>query len=353
MTASISAIASYFKLPAVWLNGIVAALGILAIYFATVRIGYFVGLAVLVLLMIMLPFFFAGTYGIILDGNTKKGAFLIYARYGYSRCLSPALFLFDVSLLILMICNYLGLGIISLLILLPIIFFTYFADIMAIRHNLKAGQAIKDSASLVISGSILVVVFFIGNIVACLLAGIALDLVFNAIISALTPAGSLENLVAQANIFLTDSLTSNLNTTGTTIDETAFTGTATQFTTQVLSTPGLTLSIALSTAITALFFVPFFVAYKAYFFRDLLTAQAATAAVMKAAQEKEMRQYVGQPAEPDAEQRAGVPEDTPTPAESAPMLPQQTEEQPAAAAHDPHAGEDGEYDAKGRWFKYK
>lgn len=371
MSASINAITAYFKIPAVWTTGIVTALGIMVVYATTVYVNAFLGIGVLLLFLNVLPFFFAGIYGMILDGNTKKGAFSTYARYGYSRCLSPALFIFLISILL-----YLLLGPFGIIILIPVLFFIYFADITAIRHNLKTGQALKDSARRALSGSILVIIFYIGNIIACILCGLFIDLIFGFAMQAFVPADSLTSLTSLVesalstmtqNLFTVDTSSTDLfatlsgqnmlsdTTTQNILTDTSSSNLFREILDQFMATPGILLALATSIAAGALVFMPFFVAYKAFFFRDLLVAEATVAAVVKAAQER------AQQANPDDAtnvQTEPVSESPELPAEKPelqkliPETPKEPE-QPVVSAYDPHAGEDGEYDSKGRWFKYK
>ncbi|HJJ35537.1 MAG TPA: hypothetical protein O0X27_00010 [Methanocorpusculum sp.] len=351
MSASINAIAAYFKVPAVWATGLIAALGIMLVYATTTYVNVWIGIGVLLVVLNILPFFFAGIYGMILDGNTKKGAFSTYARYGYSRCLAPALFIFMICILL-----YVLLGPFGLIVLIPVLFFIYFADITAMRHNLKTGQAIKDSARRARNGAVLVIIFYLGNVIACFLCSLFIDIIFSFTIQAFVPANSLTSLTSlvesaaetiSQNLFATNSLFAT---------ETPSANLILNLMDQLIETPGIMLALTTSLAAGALVFTPFFVAYKAYFFRDLLIAEATVAAVVKAAQERAQQMNAENPS---VNAPPTTPSESPTLSPEKPALQRlipetpKAPEKPAVPAYDPHAGEDGEYDSKGRWFKYK
>ena len=125
---------------------------------------------------------------------------------------------------------------------------------------------------------------------------------------------------------------------------------------QLAATPGLMDSLVFTTAVIALIFTPFFAAYKAHFFKALIAAQAVVAAAQEAA--KKTAEEDSAAAENEFAEMKEESKDAAVPAEEKNpfILLQQkenTRQTPQNTAYDPHAGEDGEYDAKGRWFKYK
>lgn len=339
MMASANAIASYFKMPVVWLNGIAAALGIILVYFAAVYVHLVVAALIGAFFLIAFPFFFAGTYGMILDGSKKKGAFMIYARYGYTRCLPPALFVAVICLLLYVLFKDIG-----LIICIPVVFFTYFADITAIRHNLKTGQALKDSAKRVLGGSFLVIIFYLANIIAGILMAFLFEFIFGGLLS-VSGEGAIVTSVSQT-LLENPSL---LNPA----DVAANQETLVSLGNQLISSSEIMLPLVFSSAIVSLLFMPFFTAYKAFFFKDLIAAQAAAEAAMRAARAAAVRGESGNAGEAQQEGVPSAPE-TYNPLEANPA---ETSRDTASSApqkpYDPHAGEDGEYDSKGRWFKYK
>ena len=335
MGAAISAIRSYFTVPAVWSCGIVSALGILLSYYSYIYIHPYVSLGIMALTLLILPFFLAGTYGIILDGNKKKRAFMIYARYGYPRCLLPALL---IGLICVLLCQILGT--IGMCLCIPILFFTYFADITAIRHNLRTGQAFSDSAKRVVGGLLPIIVFYLGNIIAVLFMSIVMDFIFSGFLSLLDE----ETLTSITTI----SEAIMANPAAFYSDQTALL----EMGAQLAAAPGLMESLVLTSAVMALIFIPFFAAYKAYFFKALITAQAVVAAAQAAAKKTEM--------DGSAEMKTEGEDHTIPPEKNSPFanlmqneIPAQILQNQEKQTYDPHAGEDGEYDDKGRWFKYK
>lgn len=281
-TSLTDALRAYVKMPVIWITGAAAALSVMLIYLLTLYINETAGLAAMVIFFFAFPYFLAGTYGVLIDNNKKKGAFKIYARYGFRRCLFPNIllvlltwFLMNLAIMLLLtfgIAPELALYI-SLFVVIPLVFFCYFADITAIRHNLTMGQAVKDSARRVALGSFSITLFYLINIAVIFFASFFLSIVMSFVgFEALLP---LAEMTEEAILALTpDELIS------------------------LVMTPEIIRASFISLAITAFLFVPFFVSYKTYFFKRMLTVHTE-----------------------------------------------------AAARHT--VEEDGEYDEKGRWFKYK
>ena len=236
----------------------------------------------MVIFFFAFPYILAGTYGVLIDNNKKKGAFKIYARYGFRRCLFPNILLVLLTWFLMNLATSLLLifGVspemalyVSLFVVIPLVFFCYFADITAIRHNLTMGQAVKDSAKRVSAGSFSITAFYLMNIALLFFASFFMSLVMSFVgFEALMPLTELtEEAVASMPL---EELTA------------------------LVLTPEVIFATVISLAVTALVFVPFFVSFKTYFFKRMLTV------------------YNG------------------------------------SAYHRP-AEEEGEYDEKGRWFKYK
>ena len=276
------AVKAYGKMPHVWISGIFSALAILLTYYLAFTVNQTAGLAVLVIFFFAFPYVLAGTYGVLIDNNKKKGAFRIYARYGFRRCLFPNILLvlltwFLMNLVTMLLLTF-GVSAelalyISLFVVIPLVFFCYFADITAIRHNLTMGQAVKDSARRVALGSFSITVFYLMNIAVIFFASFVLSMVMSFVgFEALLP---LAEMTEEALLALTPE----------------------ELVTLVM-TPEIIQASFVSLAITAFIFVPFFVSYKTYFFKRMLSV------------------YNGSAVQHTAE-------------------------------------EDGEYDEKGRWFKYK
>ena len=281
-TSLAQAVKAYGKMPHVWISGIFSALAILLTYYLAFTVSEVAGLAVMVIFFFAFPYILAGTYGVLIDNNKKKGAFKIYARYGFRRCLFPNILLVLLTWFLMNLATSLLLifGVspemalyVSLFVVIPLVFFCYFADITAIRHNLTMGQAVKDSAKRVSAGSFSITAFYLMNIALLFFASFFMSLVMSFIgFEALMPLTELtEEAVASMPL---EELTA------------------------LVLTPEVIFATVISLAVTALVFVPFFVSFKTYFFKRMLTV------------------YNG------------------------------------SAYHRP-AEEEGEYDEKGRWFKYK
>ena len=281
-TSLAQAVKAYGKMPHVWISGIFSALAILLTYYLAFTVSEVAGLAVMVIFFFAFPYILAGTYGVLIDNNKKKGAFKIYARYGFRRCLFPNILLVLLTWFLMNLATSLLLifGVspemalyVSFFVVIPLVFFCYFADITAIRHNLTMGQAVKDSAKRVSAGSFSITAFYLMNIALLFFASFFMSLVMSFVgFEALMPLTELtEEAVASMPLE--------------------------ELTTLVL-TPEVIFATVISLAVTALVFVPFFVSFKTYFFKRMLTV------------------YNG------------------------------------SAYHRP-AEEEGEYDEKGRWFKYK
>jgi hypothetical protein len=269
-------------MPHVWISGIFSALAILLTYYLAFTVSEVAGLAVMVIFFFAFPYILAGTYGVLIDNNKKKGAFKIYARYGFRRCLFPNILLVLLTWFLMNLATSLLLifGVspemalyVSLFVVIPLVFFCYFADITAIRHNLTMGQAVKDSAKRVSAGSFSITAFYLMNIALLFFASFFMSFVMSFVgFEALMPLTELtEEAVASMPL---EELTA------------------------LVLTPEVIFATVISLAVTALVFVPFFVSFKTYFFKRMLTV------------------YNG------------------------------------SAYHRP-AEEEGEYDEKGRWFKYK
>ncbi|HJJ79858.1 MAG TPA: hypothetical protein O0X74_03665 [Methanocorpusculum sp.] len=276
------AVKAYGKMPHVWISGIFSALAILLTYYLAFTVSEVAGLAVMVIFFFAFPYILAGTYGVLIDNNKKKGAFKIYARYGFRRCLFPNILLVLLTWFLMNLATSLLLifGVspemalyVSLFVVIPLVFFCYFADITAIRHHLTMGQAVKDSAKRVSAGSFSITAFYLMNIALLFFASFFMSFVMSFVgFEALMPLTELtEEAVASMPL---EELTA------------------------LVLTPEVIFATVISLAVTALVFVPFFVSFKTYFFKRMLTV------------------YNG------------------------------------SAYHRP-AEEEGEYDEKGRWFKYK
>jgi hypothetical protein len=210
-------------------------------------------------LLVIMPAFLAGTYGIVIGDKATPAAFRKYAVYGYIRCLMPTIILLMIGWILATALTYLlmtfGLSVavgyyFSTFVIIPLLFFCYFADITAVVNNLPAFRAIKDSAVRVTNGAVSSMVFYIFNVVILLAA----SMFYSLICSLLTVdvASPLFEMNETQLIALSQSA---------------------EFETELLalvSTPEIISAAIISLAITACIFVPIFVVYKACFYKRLL-----------------------------------------------------------------------------------
>ena len=308
---------SFVGFPSVWLSAIIGALGILGTYVAYTIAGIWPAVAVVLLTILVVPFFFAGTYGVLLDNNKKKGAFLIYGAYGYFKTLFPWLFLLLITIVGTLALNYflLQIGIsdsfrmiISCMIIFPIIFYCYFADISAIRHNLRTWHAVKDSAKKVSMASFSVIAFYLFNILLILfIVPLVFELLFGLFGGTEILTAGLVDIMSQFGITDLNSVTSQSY-------QTIFENVAAMTEEDILlilntkviplfTNEAVLKAFFFSSALITLVFLPFMVSFKTYYYQKMLVIQ-----------EKVKQQQAGAQPGPEA---------------------------------------DGEFDEKGRWFKYK
>ena len=296
--------------PAVWQSGIAGALGILGTYLAYTALGIWSAAAVVIFTLLILPFFFAGTYGVLLDNNKKKGAFFLYSAHGYFKTLRMWLFFLLVIItgstlpIILKISgiSYTFIVIIPYLIIFPIIFYCYFADISAIRYNLSIGRAIKDSARKVSTAPFSIIAFYMFNI---LLIIFILPLIFRLSFSLFAGEEGM-NILTKLTADLTELGQSGITVNPESVSSNqlilAKAASMTQGGQMILEVfkNGIILrALSFSVALITLVSLPFLVSYKTCYYQKMLQIQQKT---------------------------------------RTPQLGQKA---------------DGEFDEKGRWFKYK
>lgn len=308
---------SLFAFPAIWLSGIIAALGILGTYITYTIFGLWLAVMVALLTVLIVPFFFAGTYGILLDNNKKKGAFIIYGAYGYFKTLLPWLFLLLITIVGTLALNYfliiIGISdsfrmIISCLIIFPIIFYCYFADISAIRHNLRTWQAIKDSAHKVSTASFSVIAFYLFNILIIIfILPLLFDLLFGLFGGTEIVTAGLTDILSQFGITDLESSTAlsyqSLLENISSMTEEDYLLIINEKIIPLFTNEVVLRAFFLSAALISLVFLPFLVSFKTYYYQKMLLIQ-----------QKIQQQKISTQPGPDA---------------------------------------DGEFDEKGRWFKYK
>ncbi len=239
--------------------GLFAAFAIMFTYDMYTLFGVTAALACGIALLMIFPAFLAGTYGIIIGDKSASSDFRKYAAYGYFRCLIPNIVVFLIGyvlsntltyvLLMIGVSMYLAFYV-SIFMIIPLVFFFYFADITAMVNNLAAFRAIKDSALRITTGSISVTAFYLFNVALIIAASFIFSAVWSLFaIDALTPISQM----TEAEIML-------LSQTELLV---------------LFTAPEIISSGCLALAFCASVFVPIFVSYKTCFFkRNLLKLPA-------------------------------------------------------------------------------
>lgn len=323
--------------PYVWICGIFAAISILAVYFLGMKFGYLIALPVGVVLLFILPAFIAGSYGIVLENHGSPKVYAKYVKLGYFKCLLPMLLIIVIGFVAVQALTYILLmaGLpaqtavyFGLFIVLPILFFWYFADLCAMLGARGLFGSLKSSSRRVMAGSFSVTAFYLFNIAVFFFFNFIFDFILPFFISPDSP-------VLQA--FAGKNEAELLNTISAMSSE--------ELLQYLLSfiTPDVISAFVFSLAICVLFALPFFVTYKVCYFKRLLAASIPKGVIQQ-----------NEAAEADiAEEKKEPGQDTVCAAPvQEPQAPVSSLRRAPLPPNDPHAGEDGEYDAKGRWFKY-
>lgn len=315
--------------PYVWICGIFAAISILGFYYTEIQFGILYAIPLGLICLFIMPAFLAGSYGIILENHGSPKVYLKYIRYGYFKCLLPMLLVLLIGWVAYQAITYLLLMIglsaeiamyFGLFIILPIIFFWYFADLCAMLGARGIFGSLKASARRVMAGSFSVTAFYLFNIALFFL----LDFLFSLILSFFIPENALSGTLLSSGMSETELMTALQNMTSEQLLE---------YMTSLL-TPEMLSAFAFTGAICAFIAVPLFTTYKVCYFKRLLAATLPRT--------DQHTEPAPQTEENPEENTGNTPTEVPAPAPTRAPLP----------PNDPHAGEDGEYDAKGRWFKY-
>lgn len=242
------------KKPLVWMPGIFSAFAVLLTYYVFAQFGTTVGLVVGAAMLVLFPAFLAGTYGIIIGDTSSAADFRKYAVYGYVRCLIINLLVLMIGFVLSNTLTYIllmtGMSMevamyFSIFLIVPLIFFFFFADISAMVHNLAPFRALKDSAFRVAAGSFKTTAFYLFNIVLIFAA----FFIFTAIWSVLA-ANALMPLVGMTEAEILALSQAELLA--------------------LFAAPEVLSSGAIAFAVCSLVFVPVFVSYKACFYKRSL-----------------------------------------------------------------------------------
>ncbi|MDD1706293.1 MAG: hypothetical protein LUQ12_04570 [Methanoregulaceae archaeon] len=174
VTVSLRSAASLLRSPAAWLPGLalggIAASFILTQYF----LGLFIAQRLLIILLVLLPFFMSGLLGMVRTGETGIHSFASEGVSGYFRVLLPSLiilFAIVITIFLLMIpLLALGIGGQALVFMvlscgLSILFFTIFYDAAAVLEGKTVFESIRRSVKFVIRNTHSCVIFYLTSLV--------------------------------------------------------------------------------------------------------------------------------------------------------------------------------------------
>lgn len=169
--------------PVLWSIGLV--MGVLAVLDLVIPIygGAFYTQPLAFLQVLVTPFLAGGVYGTIRAGNFSAAEFMQSGKACYFRILLPALVIFFVvilTLILLMIpLTLLGTGAATAMVplllgvILSIAFFTFFYDTVAVFEETGVFESIRRSIEFVMNNLGGVLVFYLINIVAFIVLGLA------------------------------------------------------------------------------------------------------------------------------------------------------------------------------------
>jgi hypothetical protein len=172
--------------PVLWVTGL--AMGSLGVPLLLVRYegGSFLAGRLAILQLAIIPFFIAGSLGIIQGADGSVRAYFSFARRFYFRVLLPmavvlavatlTIFLVMIPMSVIFGGAVAAAGFVIPGVLIPIAFFTFFSDAAAVLEDRKALDAIRRSVEFTLRHSLKVAIFYVVNlaiIVAALFLGAA------------------------------------------------------------------------------------------------------------------------------------------------------------------------------------
>ena len=159
--------------PYVWLSGICTGILLITGYLSFQLENRWIDCICVFLMLFLLPFFLAGTYGIISKNESTFALFMKYATHNYFRCLLSLILVLVGGLVIFKFIYYIlsvsGLSSflvfqISFLIFISIILFGYFGDVISVIYQKSVYSSFKDSCSKVFNGSFQFFIFYMVNL---------------------------------------------------------------------------------------------------------------------------------------------------------------------------------------------
>jgi hypothetical protein len=174
VTSSLRSAISLLRSPAAWLPGL--ALGSIAATFIVTQyfFGVFIAERLLIILLVLMPFFMAGLLAMVKTGNTGIQSFVSGGISGYFRVLLPSLLiLFAIivtTFLLLIPLLALGIGEQALVFMvltcgLSILFFTFFYDTAAVFEEKTVFESIRRSVEFVIRSTHSCIIFYLTSLV--------------------------------------------------------------------------------------------------------------------------------------------------------------------------------------------
>jgi hypothetical protein len=174
VTTSLRSAIGLLRSPAAWLPGL--ALGGIAATFVVTQyfLGLFIAERLLIVLLVLVPFFIAGLFGMVKTGDTGIRSFISGGISGYFRLLLPSLLiLFAIivtTFLLLIPLLALGIGGQALVFMvltcgLSILFFTFFYDAAAVFEEKTVFESIRRSVEFVIRAAHSCMIFYLTSLV--------------------------------------------------------------------------------------------------------------------------------------------------------------------------------------------
>jgi hypothetical protein len=239
------------KSPYVWLSGLWAAGVLLIVWYLYSGVGgAMMEILVAMALAFVFPAFIAGTYGIVAEDESSLCVFWRYAIRGYFRQFLSSVLVFLIAWSLLQFVFYVLLTFgfealtsaqMAMFVFIPVVFFCYFSDVIAVVNKKHVFASVRDSFLWVLNGSFSVVIFHLVNFVLLFMVSFVGSVVFAAFtMDAFLPFASMSEAellsMAYDEFFV------------------------------VVSTPEVVFAGFVTLAVCAVFFVPLFTLYKACYF---------------------------------------------------------------------------------------
>ena len=254
--------------PYVWLSGLWTAAILLISWYLYTNIGIMTAFSVAFVLAFVLPALIAGTYGIVAESESSFRVFRRYAVCCYFRQLLTSILVFLIAWVFSQFISYmllvLGFGMgasmqVALFVFIPVIFFCYFADVTAVINEKRIFASVKDSFLRVANGSFSLAVFYLINIGRVANGSFSLAVFYLINIGLLILASFVLSLVFA--VFAGDALLPVASMT-----EAELLSLSQDELLALMSAPEVVFAGFAAFAVCAVFFVPLFTLYKACFF---------------------------------------------------------------------------------------